>query len=58
MSHGNAVLLLLLAALLETSGDALVRRGLHAATALPKLAFLTAGGAVLFVYGYTVNAPS
>jgi len=58
MSHGNAVLVLLLAALLETGGDALVRRGLHAGTALPKLAFLAAGGVVLFAYGYTVNAPS
>lgn len=57
MSHRNAVLVLFLAALLEAGGDALVRRGLHAGTAVSKLAFLMAGGAVLFAYGCTVNAP-
>jgi len=48
---------LLLAALLEVGGDALVRAGLHGATIPARLGFLALGGVVLFAYGVTVNLP-
>jgi hypothetical protein len=49
---------LLLAALLEAGGDALVRAGLHGGAAMPvRLGFMGLGGAVLFAYGVTVNLP-
>jgi len=49
---------LLLAALLEVGGDALVRAGLHGATIPARLGFLALGGVVLFAYGVTVNLPA
>jgi len=49
-------LLLLLAAVLEAGGDAMVRKGLHA-TASARIAFLLAGAVLLFAYGYFVNTP-
>jgi len=48
---------LLLAALLEAGGDALVRAGLHGATMPARLGFLSLGGVALFAYGVTVNLP-
>jgi drug/metabolite transporter superfamily protein YnfA len=51
-----SLLLLFLAAVLEAGGDALMRAGLRSAVPL-RFAFLLAGAAFLFVYGYTVNAP-
>lgn len=57
MSHGAALLLLLIAALLEVGADALIRTGLHRAQSGPRFGFMLAGGLLLFVYGYTVNAP-
>jgi small multidrug resistance family-3 protein len=51
------LLVLLLAAVLEAGGDALVRSGLHASTTAARLLFWLAGGVVLFVYGYAVNVP-
>ncbi len=57
MTRTTAILLLLLASLLEAGGDALIRGGLHA-TGLPKRALLfLAGAVVLFAYGWVVNAP-
>ena len=47
---------LLLAALLEAGGDALIRAGLHASPLRRALLF-GAGAVVLFSYGYAVNAP-
>jgi hypothetical protein len=52
------LLVLLLSAVLEAGGDALVRHGLHGASAWTRVAFLGLGGAVLFAYGVTVNTPS
>ncbi len=49
---------LLLAALLEAGGDALVRAGLHGSTVPARLGFLGLGAAVLFAYGLTVNLPA
>ncbi len=49
--------LLLLAALLEAGGDAMVRSGLRGPGA-HRLAWLLAGGVILFAYGCAVNTPS
>lgn len=57
MNTGIALLVLLAAAALEAGGDALVRSGLHAPTALRRLALMITGGLVLFAYGCAVNAP-
>jgi len=50
--------LLLLAAVLEASGDALVRLGLETRVGELRLGFFLAGAAVLFSYGLLVNAPA
>ncbi len=52
-----AYLLLLLAAILEATGDALVRNGLHAEGFATRGFLFVAGGTVLFAYGLVVNAP-
>jgi drug/metabolite transporter superfamily protein YnfA len=57
MSKSLILAVLLLAALLEAGGDALVRKGLHSSAGTPRLVFLLAGAAVLFLYGWTVNTP-
>ena len=51
------LLLLLLAALLEAGGDALVRHGLKGPAA-NRLLWLAAGAVVLFAYGCAVNTPA
>jgi small multidrug resistance family-3 protein len=55
MNPITTVLVLLVAALLEAGGDALVRSGLHASTAVVRTLFFLIGSVVLFGYGYTVN---
>ena len=57
---GNIVplLVLLLAAVLEAGGDAIVRTGLHAASWPSRTGLLALGAGVLFAYGVTVNLPS
>ena len=54
----TAALLLLVAALLEAGGDAIVRSGLHTSSAINRILLFLAGGLVLFAYGYLVNRPS
>lgn len=56
MSKPVAILLLLIAAMLEAGGDAMVRKGLSVSSWQRALWFLS-GGVVLFGYGYTVNRP-
>ena len=51
------LMLLMLAALLEAGGDALVRAGLKSAGGI-RPGLLAAGAAVLFTYGCVVNAPN
>ena len=48
--------LLLVSALLESGGDALVRLGMQASAAWTRASLLIAGGLVLFAYGCLVNA--
>lgn len=55
----NAVVLgvLLIAAILEASGDAFVRYGLYSQSPMIRSGFLALGAIVLFAYGLTVNTP-
>jgi small multidrug resistance family-3 protein len=57
MTRELSLAVLLLAALLEAGGDALVRVGLRAQTAPLRAAMLVLGGLVLFAYGSVVNLP-
>ena len=57
MTLTAAALLLFLSALLEAGGDAIVRTGLHASSALNRALLFVAGGLVLFAYGFVVNRP-
>ena len=57
MKTGWALLTLLLAAVLEAGGDALVRAGLFGPNVLRRALLLVAGGLVLLAYGCVVNAP-
>jgi small multidrug resistance family-3 protein len=57
MNRTTSILLLALAAVLEASGDALMRNGLHAASPVLRTAWFVIGAVVLFAYGWTVNAP-
>jgi small multidrug resistance family-3 protein len=57
VSRVTAMCVLLLAAVLEAGGDALVRQGLHAPALAARLALFALGGVVLFSYGYVVNLP-
>lgn len=51
-------LILAACALLEAGGDALVRKGMHAATLLNRLLLYICAAAMLFAYGWLVNRPS
>jgi hypothetical protein len=57
MSLVVAYLMLLLAAVLEAGGDALVRTGLHSSHTAGRFGLFAAGAVVLFAYGVAVNAP-
>lgn len=50
-------MLLLVAAVLEAGGDALVRTGLHSTLFVRRAEFLLLGGITLFGYGVVVNLP-
>ena len=57
VSRLNAFAILAVCALLEAGGDALVRKGMHAASFGMRLALYLAGAVVLFAYGWLVNRP-
>ena len=52
-----AFITLLLAAILEAGGDALVRTGLYSEPSALRAGLFVAGAAVLFAYSLTVNTP-
>jgi small multidrug resistance family-3 protein len=58
MGPSTAYGILLLAAILEAGGDALVRLGLHNDAPARRLGFFAVGAVVLFLYGLTVNVPN
>jgi drug/metabolite transporter (DMT)-like permease len=53
-----SLFVLLLAAVLEAGGDAIVRTGLHSESWPSRAGLLALGAGVLFAYGVTVNLPS
>ena len=57
MNRVTSIAVLLLAALLEAGGDAIVRKALHHNAYWPRMAMFGVGASILFAYGYTVNAP-
>lgn len=57
MRYSFAMMVLLLAACLEASGDALMRVGLRSPTFARTALFFVLGGMLLAVYGYVVNSP-
>lgn len=57
MSRSFALAILLACAILEAGGDALARKGMHAASQTTRLAFYAAAAVVLFAYGWLVNRP-
>lgn len=57
MSSRTALFLLLVAAVLEAGGDALVRSGLHNPMLVRRAALILLGGIVLTSYGVVVNLP-
>jgi small multidrug resistance family-3 protein len=57
MSRTLSLSILLIAAVLEAGGDALVRSSMHASTVTARLALLVLGATVLCAYSYAVNRP-
>src|SRR5262244_1486651 len=57
MRQTTALLILFAAAVLEAGGDALIRSGVQASVSSARFLFWLMGTAVLFAYGYVVNAP-
>lgn len=57
MSRGVSLLILLVCAMLEAGGDALARKGMHAASQASRIGFYAAAAVVLFAYGWLVNRP-
>lgn len=58
MTRAATLAVLALAALLEAGGDALIRTGIRNPSPLARTFLFLTGAAVLFAYGWTVNAPA
>jgi drug/metabolite transporter superfamily protein YnfA len=56
MSRGISIFLLLLAAVLEAGGDAVLRVGLHTSAISHRIMLFLLAAVILFAYGWTVNA--
>ena len=57
MTRTAALLVLLLAAILEAGGDAVVRVALHRTAPWSRFLVFSLGTALLFAYSYAVNSP-
>src|ERR1700691_5231649 len=57
MSRSTTILVLFLAALVESGGDSVIGPGLHKTLFWQKASLFAVAAAVLFAYGWTVNAP-
>ena len=57
MSKTTTLLVLVLAAVLEAGGDAVIRAGIRGPAGAARAVLFVVGGLVLFSYGWTVNAP-
>jgi small multidrug resistance family-3 protein len=57
MNVAVAFFILLLAAVLEAGGDAIIRTGLHSQSLALRIGLFVAGAGVLLAYGLVVNAP-
>jgi small multidrug resistance family-3 protein len=57
MSRTLSLVILLVAAVLEAGGDALVRSALHTSSLTARLVLFACGAVVLCSYGYVVNRP-
>lgn len=58
MNKGLSLIILLIAAVLEAGGDALVRVGLQSTAFTKRFEFILLGGFVLMSYGIVVNLPT
>jgi len=58
MSRLTPLAILLVAAVLEAGGDALIRNGLQTSATTTRLTSFALGALVLFSYGYVVNKPA
>lgn len=57
MSRPTAILVLAAAAVLEAAGDAIMRKALHHPSSIARILLFSLSAAVLFAYGWVVNAP-
>jgi len=55
MQNLHPVVFLLVATLLEVTGDALIRKGMYDHTGAMRLGLLLLGAALVFGYGFTLN---
>ena len=55
MQNLSPLVFLLIATILEVSGDALVRKGIYNYTGLARIALMATGAALLFGYGFSLN---
>ena len=55
MRYSITMIVLFAAAVLEVSGDAVMRKGVYSTSFATRLVFLLAGGIALAGYGYAVN---
>jgi drug/metabolite transporter superfamily protein YnfA len=57
LNRNTIILILLLAAMLEATGDAIIRVGLHSAATWHRYIMFATAAVILFAYGWTVNSP-
>ncbi|WP_263359890.1 hypothetical protein [Acidicapsa ligni] len=57
MSRTVAISILILAAALEATGDAIIRMGLHTHSISHRIVLFLLAALILFAYGWSVNVP-